>query len=427
MKKVVLKIENVSKKYRLGATGSGSMSQDIMRWWYKVRGKEDPYASVGVVNDRTVAGGEYVWALKNINIEIKEGEVVGIIGKNGAGKSTLLKLLSKITTPTEGSIKTRGRMASLLEVGTGFHPELTGRQNIYLNGIILGMSKKEINDKLDEIVEFSGCAKYIDTPSKRYSTGMRVRLGFAVAAFLEPDIMVVDEVLAVGDAEFQKLAIKKMKDVSTQSGRTVLFVSHNMNSIKNLCSRVIVLKEGMIDFEGGTEEGIEHYLKLNIPNQTLFYRSFEDTDNTTICYVKNIKTHNPQGKFSFIEEQYSFNLTIVFKELVADVLLGIIVDDENGNQILVSSSDEVDDDVFRKIKKPGEYITSFSFPGKILKPGFYFVTFSLRGATGSPYHKVEKAISFEVEDSDTFRGIKNRYRATALIAPEVKYSIYEHN
>lgn len=422
MNEIVLKIENVSKQYRLGSTGTGSLASDLNRWWHLARGKEDPYSKVGVVNDRKVEGGEYVWALKDINMEVRKGEVVGIIGKNGAGKSTLLKLLSRITIPSKGSIKTKGRMASLLEVGTGFNPELSGKENIYLNGSILGMPKEEITEKLSEIVEFSGCAKYLDTPVKRYSTGMRVRLGFAVAAFLEPDIMIVDEVLAVGDAEFQKQAIAKMQDASTKGNRTVLFVSHNMNAIKNLCTRVIVLKDGCIDFEGGTEEGIEHYMKLNIPNEVIFKQSFEDTNNA-ICYVKNIKTRNAQGRYSFIEDQYFFDLTVVFKEIVADIFFGIIIDDEQGNQIFVSSSDEVDNDVFRKIKKPGEYIASFSFPGKILKPGLYYITFALRGATGNPFHKVEKAISFEVEDSSTFRGIKNRYRATALIAPEVTFKL----
>jgi lipopolysaccharide transport system ATP-binding protein len=264
MSDTILKVDNVSKQYRLGTVGTGTIGHDLNRWWHTVRGKEDPYLKVGAVNDRSVtATSDYVWALRGIDFEVKQGEILGIFGKNGAGKSTFLKILSRVTSPTIGSIKTKGNIASLLEVGTGMHPELTGKENIFLNGAILGMTKAEIKGKIDEIVEFSGCQMYIDTPVKRYSSGMRVRLGFAVAAFLEPDILVVDEVLAVGDAEFQKKAIGKMQDISRGGGRTVLFVSHNMASIKNLCTKIIVLENGSVDFEGPTDEGISHYLTQN--------------------------------------------------------------------------------------------------------------------------------------------------------------------
>src|SRR5690606_22291739 len=260
----ILKAENISKQYRLGLVGTGTLSHDLNRWWHRVRGKEDPYLKVGSVNDRsTQADSDYVWALRDINFEVQQGEVLGIIGKNGAGKSTLLKILSRVTSPTTGEIKTKGRIASLLEVGTGFHPELTGKENIYLNGAILGMTKAEIRAKEDEIVAFSGCARYIDTPVKRYSSGMRVRLAFAVAAFLEPDILVIDEVLAVGDAEFQKKAIGKMQDISKTDGRTVLSVSHNMAAVKSLCTRAMVLNNGQITFNGSTEEAIQYYLQLD--------------------------------------------------------------------------------------------------------------------------------------------------------------------
>ncbi|MBS2099084.1 ABC transporter ATP-binding protein [Carboxylicivirga linearis] len=259
--KPIIKIENVSKQYRLGTIGTGTLSHDLNRWWSKMRGKGDPILKIGEINDRANKGNsEYVWALRNINFEVMPGEVVGIIGKNGAGKSTLLKILSKVTGPTTGSIQYDGRIGSLLEVGTGFHPELTGRENIFLNGAILGMSKSEIRSKLDEIVDFSGCERYIDTPVKRYSSGMKVRLGFAVAAHLEPEILVVDEVLAVGDAEFQKKAIGKMQDVSRNDGRTVLFVSHSMGAIQSLCSRSVILDAGGVKFDGDVKEGIEIYL-----------------------------------------------------------------------------------------------------------------------------------------------------------------------
>lgn len=261
-----IEFENISKQYRLGLVSTRTLSHDLNRWWaMNVLHKEDPYLKIGETNNRSQKGhSEYVWALKDINFSVEEGDVVGIIGKNGAGKSTLLKLLSRVTTPTTGTIKVRGRIASLLEVGTGFHPEMTGRENIYLNGAIMGMTKAEITRKLDEIIDFSGCERYIDTPVKRYSSGMKVRLGFAVAAHLEPEILVVDEVLAVGDAEFQKKAIGKMQDVSKGEGRTVLFVSHNMASIQTLCNTGIVLDQGQICFEGTAEECVTFYTDNNI-------------------------------------------------------------------------------------------------------------------------------------------------------------------
>ncbi len=260
-----IEFNNVSKLYRLGLVSSGTLSNDLKRWWQmSVLGKEDPFLKVGSVNDRSkAADSEYVWALKDIDFKVEQGDVVGIIGKNGAGKSTLLKLLSKVTGPTTGTIKAKGRIASLLEVGTGFHSELTGRENIYMNGTILGMTKKEIDGKIDEIVSFSGCERYIDTPVKRYSSGMTVRLGFAVAAHLDPEILVVDEVLAVGDAEFQKKAIGKMQDVSQGEGRTVLFVSHNMSSIKALCRRGILLENGSVRYDGLISDTVDLYLKGN--------------------------------------------------------------------------------------------------------------------------------------------------------------------
>ncbi|MGC9151227.1 MAG: ABC transporter ATP-binding protein [Microbacter sp.] len=264
-----IKFENISKQYRLGLVSTRTLSHDLNRWWQTaIRGKEDPYLTIGSVNDRsTKADSDYVWALRDINFEVEQGDVVGIIGKNGAGKSTLLKILSKVTAPTTGTIKAKGRIASLLEIGTGFHPEMTGRENIYMNGAIMGMTRAEITRKFDEIVDFAGVERYIDTPVKRYSSGMTVRLGFAVAAFLEPEILVVDEVLAVGDAEFQKKAIGKMQNISHGDGRTVLFVSHNMGAIASLCSRAILLQNGSIYEDGTTSDVISNYLnKTNATN-----------------------------------------------------------------------------------------------------------------------------------------------------------------
>ncbi len=273
---VAIKIENVSKLYRLGKVGTGTIAHDLNRWWHAIRGKEDPYAKVGQVNDRTKSStkdqeqgtknGEapnYVWALRDINLEVQQGEILGIIGRNGAGKSTLLKMLARVTAPTTGTIKTQGRIASLLEVGTGFHGDLTGRENIYLNGAILGMKRHEVTKLLDPIVEFSGCAKYLDTPVKRYSSGMTIRLGFAVAANLQCETMIIDEVLAVGDAEFQKACVGRMKDVSREQGRTILFVSHNMSTVASLCQKGVLMSQGQIGEVGDIKKIVGDYVSAN--------------------------------------------------------------------------------------------------------------------------------------------------------------------
>ncbi len=261
-----IEFNHVGKQYRLGLVSTGTISHDLNRWWQTaILRKEDPYLKIGSVNDRTQkADSDYVWALRDLDFKVEQGDVVGIIGKNGAGKSTLLKLLSTVTGPTVGTIRARGRIASLLEVGTGFHQEMTGRENIFMNGAILGMTKAEIAAKLDEIVDFSGCERYLDTPVKRYSSGMMVRLGFAVAAHLDPEILVVDEVLAVGDAEFQKKAIGKMKDVSQTEGRTVLFVSHNMDSIRNLCKSGVLLENGQVKLRGEIDDVVSAYVSDNL-------------------------------------------------------------------------------------------------------------------------------------------------------------------
>ena len=285
MKDIILKAENISKQYRLGQVGTGTLSHDLNRWWHQVRGKENPYLKIGDTNDRSTKGeSDYVWALQDISFEVERGEVLGIIGKNGAGKSTLLKILSRVTAPTTGKIQFGGRVASLLEVGTGFNGEMTGRENIYLNGAILGMTKKEIASKIDEIIDFSGCERYIDTPVKRYSSGMTVRLAFAVAAFLEPEILIIDEVLAVGDAEFQKKAIGKMQDISKQGGRTVLFVSHNMAAIEDLCHNCFLIENGKIKYRGKTEEILKIYSALNnvITANDFIEINFEFENNNSI-------------------------------------------------------------------------------------------------------------------------------------------------
>ncbi|OWP85210.1 ABC transporter ATP-binding protein [Flavobacterium davisii] len=312
---VILKIENLSKQYRLGTVGTGTISHDLNRWWYKIRGKEDPYLKVGETNDRKSKGtSDYVWALKDINFEVQKGEVLGIIGKNGAGKSTLLKILSKVTAPSTGVIKSRGRIASLLEVGTGFNPELTGRENIYLNGAILGMTKAEITSKLDEIIAFSGCERYIDTPTKRYSSGMTVRLAFAVAAFLEPEILVVDEVLAVGDAEFQQKAIGKMQDIAQGQGRTVLFVSHDMSAISTLTKRCLLLQNGKIILDDSTNKVIEKYLhdykNFSSKIEIVFFDKFK-VNNVSLMNLKDEKIDLIEYNTDF---KLNLNLTKISKE-----------------------------------------------------------------------------------------------------------------
>ncbi|MDQ2719730.1 MAG: ABC transporter ATP-binding protein [Bacteroidota bacterium] len=284
----VIKVENISKQYRLGQVGTGSLVHDVNRTWQRIRGKEDPYLKIGEVNDRSTKGSsDYVWALQDINFEVQQGEVLGIIGRNGAGKSTLLKILSRTTTPTTGSVKIKGRVASLLEVGTGFHPDLSGRENIFLNGAILGMTRQEIKNKFDEIVDFAGVERYIDTPVKRYSSGMYVRLAFGVAAHLEPEILIVDEVLAVGDAEFQKKALGKMKDVSNKEGRTVIFVSHNMAAVQNLCNKGIYLKNGSVAYSNDTDSTIRFYLN--------------DIKNNSIRKLHEIKDRRGSGRLKLLE------------------------------------------------------------------------------------------------------------------------------
>lgn len=286
----VIKVENLSKQYRLGLVGSGTFKEDTAKWWAKIRGKENPYAFEGEENNRSVKGGsDYVWSLKDINFEVQQGDVLGIIGRNGAGKSTLLKILSKVTAPTTGSIKAKGRIASLLEVGTGFHPELTGRENIYLNGAILGMRRNEITRKLDEIISFAGVERYLDTPVKRYSSGMYVRLAFAVAAHLENEILIIDEVLAVGDAEFQKKCLGKMGEVSQGEGRTVLFVSHNMSAVKALCNKSILLNNGKVEFSGNTNVVIKDYF-----NKAPSINNIHD-------YLKDSSTRRGNGELRFTE------------------------------------------------------------------------------------------------------------------------------
>lgn len=380
MSSIAIEFDKVGKQYRLGRVGTGTLSHDLNRWWtMNVLGKEDPYLRIGETNDRSKKGNsEYVWALKDISFKVEQGDVVGIIGKNGAGKSTLLKLLSRITSPSTGSIRYNGRIASLLEVGTGFHPEMTGRENIYMNGSIMGMTKAEITRKLDEIVDFAGVERYLDTPVKRYSSGMTVRLGFAVAAFLEPEILVVDEVLTVGDAEFQKKAIGKMKDVSQGSGRTVLFVSHNMASVKALCNRGVVLENGRVDYIGTADECVARY------TSKCMMRS-------DINPIKNREINHKRAYFdalSFLDDEghetnvYSFKDRVRFRasvkskeDLSASMRLTLF--DVNNARIMAFDSQDVAS-IFHLAANAETDIVCDTVEPLNIKPGRYIVNISIR-------------------------------------------------
>ena len=383
----VIKAENISKQYRLGSIGTKTLANDFKRWLYSIQGKEDPFLKIGEANDRSQKGGsEYVWALKDINFEIQEGEVIGIIGKNGAGKSTLLKILSRVTAPTTGQITIHGRMASLLEVGTGFHPELTGRENVFLNGAIMGMTKTEIKKKFDEIVDFSGVERYIDTPVKRYSSGMYVRLAFAVAAHLEPEILIVDEVLAVGDAEFQKKCLGKMKDVSGQ-GRTVLFVSHNMGAIQSLCSRSIYLKNGTIQQTGDTDKIINHYLSNELKIEDELNLAVNLHIPASITQVKLINGSNQKTKAYLSGESLKF----VFK---------IDCQNQGNYQIGIGIASALDVNIFSDLSEnlelsAGVFEINYQNIQVKLAPGNFALTFNLL-YNGKSIQYCEKVINFEV-------------------------------
>lgn len=377
MSNIAIEFENISKQYRLGTIGTGTLTHDLNRWWHLVRGKEDPYLKVGDVNDRSIKStSDYVWALKDISFNVEQGDVLGIIGKNGAGKSTLLKILSRVTSPTTGSIKAKGRIASLLEVGTGFHGELTGRENIYMNGAILGMTRREIQNKLDEIVDFSGIEKYIDTPVKRYSSGMTVRLGFAVAAHLEPEILVVDEVLAVGDAEFQKKAIGKMKDVSQGGGRTVLFVSHNMAAVKNLCTTGVLLKNGMVETSGSISNVINYYLNNFIKTELTREWTMDDapiSNGVKLLYAKILNP--PDDGTGFVTGDEVIFEFLYYKETDIEYQCDVTIhlSDEYDNLVFVSSTASIEDTDSRYTGK-GYYKAKVTISENLLNEGSYKIS-----------------------------------------------------
>jgi ABC-type polysaccharide/polyol phosphate transport system ATPase subunit len=395
MKNIVIKAENISKQYRLGQVGTGTLGHDLNRMWSRFRGQEDPYLKIGDVNDRTAKGGsDYVWSLRNINFEIEQGEAVGIIGRNGAGKSTLLKLLSKVTKPTTGSFKVQGRIASLLEVGTGFNPEMTGRENIYLNGAILGMRRQEITRKFDEIVDFSGVDRYIDTPVKRYSSGMYVRLAFAVAAHLESEILIVDEVLAVGDAEFQKKCLGKMGDVTDKEGRTVLFVSHNMAAVKELCNSSIFLKNGEIYKTGDTKDIIRDYLlnPLSITSEKdLLHDSLSRRGNGEIRFTSIIINNN--DVFLDPQKDVTIRMTARVNKPIEDLYFSMIVKGpENSEPITNTGLIEICN---KRVDVGVEITFSVTIPANTFRTGLFPIYFWL----GRPLKMAVDNYVYDVIDS----------------------------
>ena len=388
-----IEFNNVSKQYKLGLVSTKTLSHDLNRWWQtKILRKEDPYLKIGSVNDRSAkADSDYVWALKDIDFKVEQGDVVGIIGKNGAGKSTLLKLLSRVTNPTTGTIRARGRIASLLEVGTGFHPELTGRENIYMNGSIMGMNKAEITRKLDEIVDFSGCERYIDTPVKRYSSGMTVRLGFAIAAHLDPEILVVDEVLAVGDAEFQKKAIGKMQDVSKGEGRTVLFVSHNMASMQRLCRNGILLENGTIKYVGNISDTITNYLKDEVVQSEYTNTNIRLEDKINLLWAKVSPQH---GMLIYPTTPVDVKFRVRINAEITNLVVGFNLYSSYRNPL--ARTDYNDYNGIQTLP-PGEYDFHFQIPANTLSDGAYSVVLDVAERNVKNYAGEETRLTFRVD------------------------------
>ena len=396
---IVIKLDKVSKLYQLGDIGSGSFGNDVKKWWASVRGKENPFEALAETNDRSFKGNsDYVWALKDVSFDVQQGEVLGIIGKNGAGKSTLLKILSKTTLPTNGEIKIKGRIASLLEVGTGFHPDLSGRDNIFLNGAILGMTKAEIKSKFDEIVDFSGVERYIDTPVKRYSSGMYVRLAFAVAAHLEPEILIVDEVLAVGDYEFQKKCLGKMKDVSGL-GRTVLFVSHNTTALKSLCTKAAFLEYGQLRDIGGTEEIVNKYLTK--VKDLSFKKSWDDSNAPGNQHVKIFKAElitDDGSEKIFINTPFTIKIEFELDHPPVSFFTGILFNTLQDEMVFVSPANPIN-------ATSGRYTCTCRVPGKLLNNKGYTLNIYFVKNRQEEMYLAESLLTFEVLDLPRGEGV----------------------
>ncbi|MBU2649617.1 MAG: ABC transporter ATP-binding protein [Bacteroidetes bacterium] len=418
MSKVVIELENISKQYRLGVVGTGTLSHDLNRWWAKIRGKEDPTKKVSSRNVLHQVDAKYVWALRDVNMKVEEGTVLGVVGKNGAGKSTMLKLLSQVTGPTTGEIRVKGRIASLLEVGTGFHPELTGRDNIYLNGAILGMTKREINRKFDEIVEFSGVKKYIGTPVKRYSSGMYVRLAFAVAAHLESEILIVDEVLAVGDAEFQKKAIGKMKDVST-SGRTVLFVSHNLTAVEQLCNKAVLMQNGTLTLDGSVADVLETYKKSSLevgevrPYGT---KQVEFLDYSILDMDGNETKEITLGDSFMVRAGIRFNEDLDYTDFSLDIR-------NDSNEFIAHVTNMDDEFAIENHRKGDKEVIEVTIQNFSLAPGTYYISLWLGNMYGT-FNYLENCLRLSVRQGTIF--IRRNYpydkRSRAVLQSSWNYN-----
>ncbi|ENI5846652.1 ATP-binding cassette domain-containing protein [Flavobacterium psychrophilum] len=403
MSKTIIKAEDISKQYRLGLVGTGTLKDDIKRWWHNIRGKEDPFLKIGQANNRATKGeSDYVWSLQDINFEINQGDSVGIIGRNGAGKSTLLKILSQVTQPTTGKIYSKGRIASLLEVGTGFHPELTGRENIFLNGAILGMRKHEIARKLDEIIAFSGVERYIDTPVKRYSSGMYVRLAFAVAAHLESEILIIDEVLAVGDADFQKKCLGKMNQVSKGEGRTVLFVSHNMAAVEALCNTAITLKNGRLIDSGNPSKLIKNYLIENSnTNRKIRFSNIEEAIGNNAIKILSASVNNASSSNTDDIIDLSSDIEITFELLNLtnnpEISIGFDLKTTRG-EILFGSG--------RVISCPNHKNTTVTcqIPGNLLNDDTYQILLYVHTKAMGLLFMKDEILSFEIKDAKREEG-----------------------
>ena len=424
----VIKVEDLSKQYRLGNVGTGSIAHDVNRAWYKLRGKEDPYLKIGESNDRTQKGNsEYVWALKDINFEVKQGEVLGIIGRNGAGKSTLLKILSRTTTPTTGSVKIRGRVASLLEVGTGFHPELSGRENIFLNGAIMGMTKQEIKRKFDEIVDFAGVERYIDTPVKRYSSGMYVRLAFGVAAHLDSEILIVDEVLAVGDSDFQKKCLGKMGEISNGQGRTVLFVSHDMTNMEALCKNAILLENGKMVQTGSIKNVISSYQKKStlIPPFKIFDKgNYPGNEFARICKV-SIENSQSQITGSIMIDEMFF-IKIWYEDNLASALNTAIIHIKDEYENIIFSTCEFNSPSWESKSIPGKTLSICELPANFFSEGSYTVLVAIGHYNPNMVHiLLDDLVSFQI--LETYSGQTVRKNAgnewPGIVRPFINWKI----
>jgi lipopolysaccharide transport system ATP-binding protein len=421
MSQPVIKVENLSKIYRIGEIGTGSIGQDVDRWFKtKILGKEDPFLKIGEQNDRATKGkSDLVYSLKDINFEVNQGDAVGIIGRNGAGKSTLLKILSRITSPTSGRVNIKGRVASLLEVGTGFHPELTGRENIYLNGTILGMRKHEIDRKLDEIIDFSGIERYIDTPVKRYSSGMYVRLAFAVAAHLESEILIVDEVLAVGDAEFQKKCLGKMGEVSKGEGRTVLFVSHNLNSVRSLCEAGIYMKNGFIVCNGNIQEVLSEY-HYDI-DKLKFEENEMKSEYLKIESIQFLAENNRITNIFQSKDTIHFRLIVkVLKEYLKGAI-SIQIEDFEGQNIVFCYDEN---SLFKFESGENNNLVDIQIDNLNLAPGYYKLNLWIGLPNIETYIDVRKVLTFKIEQGSKIPLLSNWKKEYGLTYIEPKIKIF---